>query len=371
VPERETALDERMMRHALQLAEKAVGWTSPNPMVGAVVCQGERIVAEGFHPKAGEPHAERLALDRAGGEARGGTLYVTLEPCFHQGRTPPCFPRILEAGLRRVVVAMQDPNPLVNGRSIRGLREKGVEVSVGVCEEPARRLNHPFLSWILRKRPWVALKYAMTLDGRIATRTGDSKWISSEESRQFVHGLRRRYRGVLVGHGTAVRDDPLLTCRVDCNPPPRQPVRVVLGGSLPLQSRSQLVRTAAESPVLHYVSGEVEPIGSHGPIEVVSVSTSECGRIPLKDVLGDLGEREVDGLLVEGGATVLSSFLAEGLADEVYAFVAPKILNDEKALAPFPSLQACERMSDAIRLSSVEIQVLGGDALVHGYLTEL
>ncbi|MBW7939617.1 MAG: bifunctional diaminohydroxyphosphoribosylaminopyrimidine deaminase/5-amino-6-(5-phosphoribosylamino)uracil reductase RibD, partial [Candidatus Omnitrophica bacterium] len=212
------------MRMALSLAERGIGWTSPNPMVGAVVVRDGKAIAEGYHPRCGEAHAERIALEKAGGQAVGATLYVTLEPCAHHGKTPPCLDCVLASGVARVVVAMEDPNPLVHGKSIQALRDNGIEVAVGICEKEARVLNYPFLSSMLRQRPWVTLKYAMTLDGKIATSTGDSKWVSGEESRAGVQDIRRRHRAILVGFRTALTDDPLLTCRETGDPPPRQPL---------------------------------------------------------------------------------------------------------------------------------------------------
>ena len=365
------AFDERMMRQALALAEKGVGWTSPNPMVGAVVCQGTQVISEGYHPKVGDPHAERIALDRAREFARGGTLYVTLEPCSHTGRTPPCLDRVLESGIARVVIALRDPNPLVDGRSIEILRESGIEVTVGVCEQEARRLNYPFLSQVVRKRPWVTLKYAMTLDGRIATSGGDSKWISGPASREIVHDLRRRRRGILIGYRTAVKDDPLLSCRVDCTPPPRQPVRIVLGGEEPLKPDSQLLATARDIPVLRFVSSKSALRGFDGLAEILPLSTGADGTLSLPDLLAELSRREVDSVLVEGGARVLSAFLSAGLADEVYAFVAPKILNDAGALSPFIGTESRPLISAASRLTSVSVREVDGDALIHGYLSEI
>jgi diaminohydroxyphosphoribosylaminopyrimidine deaminase/5-amino-6-(5-phosphoribosylamino)uracil reductase len=369
----ENELDEQLMRRALALAERGAGWTSPNPMVGALVVKGGEVIAEGFHARCGEAHAERIALDRAGEAARGAALYVTLEPCAHQGRTPPCLDRVLESGVARVVVAMQDPNPLTQGRSIQAMRERGIVVQVGVCEPEARRLNHPFLSSILRQRPWVTLKYAMTLDGRIATSTGSSKWVSGEASRRMVQEIRRRQRAVLVGFRTAITDDPLLNCRLDCDPPPRQPLRIVLGGTGSLPRSGHLAKTSGETPVLHVLSARRwrGPIEEPEQVEAVTLGDASGRGSILGDLMLLLHEREIDSLLVEGGAQTLSGFLAEGLADEVYAFIAPKILNDSEALSPFPGRDEHGSMDEAAPLRSVSVREIGGDALVHGFLTEL
>ncbi len=361
--------DIRMMHHALELAERGMGWTSPNPMVGAVVCQGDEIISEGYHARCGEAHAERIALDLAGERARGGTLYVTLEPCAHHGRTPPCLDRVIESGVKRVVAAMRDPNPYVNGRSIRILREKGIAVDVGICEEEASRLNHPFLSNVLRKRPWVTIKYAMTLDGRISTSSGDSKWISGEESRQFVQEIRRRNRSILVGYRTLAVDDPLLTCRIEMDPPPRQPIRIVIGGVGPLPSKCQLAMTSTKFPTMHVLSGKRWKGPLNEPSHVEGVVLPGTKPI-LEEFLELLHQRDIDSLLVEGGAQTLAGFMDAGLVDEVFVFVAPKLVCDSEALSPIPGSSQIQAMADARGLHRVTVSQRGDDALVHGYLTE-
>lgn len=358
------------MQQALSLAERGLGWTSPNPMVGAVVVRDGKIIAEGYHPRCGEAHAERIALEMAGSQAVGATLYVTLEPCSHHGRTPPCLDCVLASGVKRVVIAMEDPNPQVHGKSIAALREKGVDVLVGICEQEARKLNYPFLSSMLRQRPWVTLKYAMTLDGKIATSTGDSKWISGEESRAFVQEIRRRHRAVLVGFRTALTDNPMLTCRLPADLPPRQPLRIVLGGIGGLPPSSQLAMTSTHSPTLHVLSAQRWQNPIHEPGEVEGILLHGRGSI-LPELMKVLHEREIDSLLVEGGARTLSSFMDEGLVDEIYAFIAPKILNDFDALSPFPGEGGANSISDATQLRRVSVQTFGQDVLMHGYLTDL
>ncbi len=362
--------DIRMMRRALELAGHGMGWTSPNPMVGAVVCRGDEIISEGYHHRCGEAHAERIALDLASQRARGGTLYVTLEPCAHHGRTPPCLDRVLESGVARVVAAMQDPSPYVNGHSFKVLREMGVSVDVGICEEEARRLNLPFLSNVLRNRPWVTLKYAMTLDGRISTSSGDSKWISGEESRRYVQEIRRRNRAILVGYRTLAVDDPLLTCRIESDPPPRQPMRIVLGGVGPLPSKCQIAVTSSKFPAMHVLSGKRSRGPLNEPSQVEGVVLP--GTKPVLEELMDLlHQRDIDSLLVEGGAQTLAGFLDAGLVDEVYAFVAPKIVGDSEALSPFPGSSGIQAMADARCLQGVTVTQIGQDVLIHGYLTVL
>jgi diaminohydroxyphosphoribosylaminopyrimidine deaminase/5-amino-6-(5-phosphoribosylamino)uracil reductase len=355
------------MSRALNLARKGLGWTSPNPMVGAVVVKDGEAIAEGYHERVGEAHAERIALDLAGEEARGATLYVTLEPCAHQGRTPPCVERVIASGVERVVMAMIDPYPLVAGRSVEAMTEAGIEVVVGVCEREARLLNLPFLSGILRARPWVTLKYAMTLDGRIALRSGKSQWITNHASRLKVQELRASNRAILVGYRTAVLDDPTLDARIETDPPPRQPLRIVLGGDKPLSESGKLAQTLDRAETLHVTAFAMEePEG----IENVVLPASDPDSIELGALLEFLHAREVDSLLVEGGAWVLSQFLAKGLADEVHAFIAPRILNDREGVPPFLSDAPKESLDQTHNLMSATVTPLEGDVLVHGFLTD-
>jgi len=363
--------DRKMMRRALELADKGAGWTAPNPLVGAVVCQGEEIIGEGYHPRIGESHAEPIALDQAGERAKGGTLYVNLEPCAHYGRTPPCLDRILLSGVSRVVIPFEDPDPRTSGKSVRTLKEKGVEVTVGVCEEEARKANHHFLSRNLRKRPWVTLKYAMTLDGRIATSTGDSKWIANEESREFVHDLRRRHRSILVGYRTYSQDNPMLSSRIETDPPPRQPLRIVYGGDKGIDRKSQLALNANVIPVLQVVSSQVSV---HNPEGVVTLRLDHrdlTAKEAVDKFLAYLQEIEIDSLFVEGGAHTLTTFLEAGVVDEVYVFIAPKILNEKLAVSPFMGQGIKPSISEGLTLHEVESREFQGDILIHGYFTRL
>lgn len=365
-------LDLRMMDRALELAEHGMGWTSPNPMVGAVVVVGGEIVAEGFHEKFGERHAEPIALDKAGNRAHGATLYVNLEPCAHQGKTPPCLNRVINSDVARVVIGMEDPNPLTNGKSIAALRERGIEVEVGVREQEARILNRPFISRITRNRPWVTAKYAMTLDGRIATSAGQSKWISGTPARAFVHELRRRNRAILVGFRTAMSDNPLLTCRLEATRPIRQPLRVVVGGAGPLPPNSRLVSSSDEVETLHILSSKrwKQPVQEHGSVEA-AVMGADPQKTILDELMGNLVDRGIDSVLVEGGAQTLAHLLEEGWVDEIYAFVSPVLLNDSEALPPFPGRQQPENIDEALRLKRVEIKSFGEDVLIHGFISDL
>ena len=328
----DSTYDEPYMRRALELAAEGRYTTSPNPRVGAVVVSWSGpvpiVVGEGFHMRAGEPHAEILALQEAGEAARGACLYVNLEPCFHHGRTPPCVDAVIEAGISRVVVAMEDPFPQVAGRGIEKLRQAGVEVRLGVCAQEAHELNRYFISAHRLCRPWVVLKMAMSLDGKIATHTGDSRWISSEESREQVHDLRAQLDAILIGSGTALRDTPHLTARpTDVFADRlRQPRRVVLDTHGRLFPKVDTIRDIDAAPLEILVGQEVDTSSlpaSH--IEVTRIPP-EGHRLPPKQVLDHLFRKEVQSVLIEGGQAVASSFLDARLVDEVYLFIAP-ILN--------------------------------------------
>lgn len=353
------------MKRVLRLARQGEGRTSPNPMVGAMVVREDVLIGKGYHRKAGEPHAEVLALEEAGERARGATLYVNLEPCTHYGRTPPCVPRVIEAGVKRVVIGMRDPNPRVAGRGISTLSEAGLEVNVGILEEECRELNEAFCKYIVKKEPFVILKAAMTLDGKIATRNGDSKWISSDASRQWVHRLRNAVDGVVVGIGTVLRDDPRLTARVKGG---RNPLRIVLDSRLSIPesahvigddpSRLIVATTEASSPRKRL---ELERKGVQ-----VEVLDSRNGRVDLRSFLSTMGAREITSLLVEGGKEVNGAFLDEGLVDKLILFIAPKLVGDGEALPVFGG-KGVSRVSDAIQVKDMRVQRLGGDLMVIGY----
>jgi diaminohydroxyphosphoribosylaminopyrimidine deaminase/5-amino-6-(5-phosphoribosylamino)uracil reductase len=355
--------DERWMRRALELAEQGRGHVEPNPLVGAVVVRDGRAVGEGWHRRYGGPHAEVDALEAAGERARGSTLYVTLEPCCHHGKTPPCTDAVLKAEVTRVVAAMPDPFPAVSGKGVGLLRERGIEVAVGLCEDQARRLNAPYRKLLGRGRPWVHAKWAMTLDGKIATRAGDSRWISNRESRRFVHELRGRVDAVLVGIGTALADDPLLTARP---PGPRTACRVVLDSRGRLPATSRLAETARETPTLVVTGSEtsgVQPLRERG-CEVLALPGS-AGRPDVGALLDELGRRRMTNVLVEGGAGVLGSFLDAGEVDEVHVYIAPRLAGGASALGPVGGL-GVEKIAEAVRLAEWTVEDVAGDLYVHG-----
>ena len=353
------------MRQALTLAERGRGFVEPNPLVGAVVLDSAgELVGEGWHERFGEAHAEVRALAKARDAARGGTLVVTLEPCCHFGKTPPCTDAVLKAGVRRVVVAMADPFPKVAGGGLQLLRDAGVEVEVGVCEREARRLNAPYLKLLATGRPWVHLKWAMALDGKIATRTGDSKWISGEESRRVVHALRGRVDAVIVGRGTVLADDPLLTARP---PGPRIAARIVVSASGELPERCQLRSTAREVPVIVFTAtgNEAKLAGwAADGVEVVALPASDTGLSP-GAILADLGRRRFTNVLVEGGAGLLGSFLDARAADEFHVFVAGKLIGGA-GLSPISGTGAAT-MAEALELPELTVLPSGSDVYLHGF----
>lgn len=357
------------MSHALELAAQAQGRTSPNPMVGAVIVRDGQVVGQGYHRQAGTPHAEIHALREAGERARGAVVYVTLEPCVHHGRTPPCIDALIEAGVAEVHMAMLDPNPRVAGRGRQALERAGIRTVVGEEEEAARRLNMAFITWITTGRPWVIAKFAMSLDGKIATRTGESQWITSPEARQRGHMLRDQVDAILVGLGTVQADDPRLTTRLDGREDGQHPLRVVLDsrGRAPLEAR--VFDPVLSGRTLVATTGAMtkerrRTLAEHD-IEVLTLSADEKGRVSLPHLLDALGERETTSLLVEGGHTVLGSFLGAGLVDKVMAFIAPKIIGGQEAPGPVGGAGTA-RLADAVTLTDLYVERIGPDVLITG-----
>ena len=351
--------DERFMLHALALAERGRGAVEPNPMVGAiVVSETGHIVGEGWHERFGEPHAEIHALQHAGDAACGGTLYVSLEPCCHFGKTPPCTDAVLRAGLRRVVVAMADPFPKVAGGGIAILLKAGLQVELGICETLARRLNAPYLMLTQQARPWFIAKWAMTLDGKIATKTGDSQWISGIASRELVHEWRGQVDAILVGRGTVHADDPMLTARP---PGPRTATRIVLSASGMLPADCQLVRTARDVPVIIFTRPEAVAnlrSWSDAGAEIVPLDSLDA-----LTIARELGNRRMTNVFIEGGAGVLGSFHDAGLLDELRVFIAPVLVGGTAAPGPIAGA-GIARLADATRWDDVEFRSVEPDMLM-------
>ncbi len=362
------ATPETAMRHALALATRGLGSVEPNPPVGAVIVAADgRCLGEGWHQHYGGPHAEVYALEQAGPAARGATLYVTLEPCCHFGKTPPCSRAVIAAGLQRVVVAMSDPNPRVGGGGIAELQAAGIAVDVGLCEAEARDLTAPFVRWVTERRPWVHAKWAMTLDGKIAARTGHSQWISGPESRAQVHELRGRMDAIAVGIGTVLADDPLLTARP---PGPRTATRIVIDprGRLPLSS--QLVQTARQAPVLWVVAQDVSAdhtaVVEAAGVERLSLPCDAPHGFPLAEMFARLGQRSMTHVLIEGGGGLLGRVYDAGLIDEYHVFIAPKLIGGSTAPSPLGGMGG-ECIPMAASLDRNTMTVCGEDVYIHGY----
>lgn len=357
--------DERLMLRALELAERGRGRTSPNPMVGAVVASGAETIGEGYHEFAGGPHAEINALERASGDPAGATMYVTLEPCAHQGRTPPCAEKLVAAAISRVVIAMDDPNPLVNGAGVRFLRENGIEVVSGIYSDIAMRLNEAYVKWVTTGRPFVTLKMAMSLDGKVATRTGESKWISSEASREDVHRIRAAGDAIMVGIGTVVHDDPQLTVRLTGEQ--NAPLRVIVD-SLARTPCGSRVTNVAEAPTLVAVSDSApeESVAALQETGVEVVRIGDAGKVDLVGLIELLGSRDVTSVLVEGGPELTRAMWEAGLVDKMVFYFAPKVIAGCQAPGPVGGA-GVERIEDAGELSIDAICEVGPDFKVIAY----
>ncbi len=359
------------MECALSLARLSLGYTSPNPAVGAVIVRDGVVVGLGYTQPPGSKHAEIMALEHAGARARGATMFVTLEPCCHYGRTPPCTEAIIEAGISEVHAALIDPNPLVNGKGIKALEEAGIRTFVGEYEEKAREINEGYIKFITTGLPFVIAKFAMSLDGKIATQTGDSKWISNEESRKYVHYLRHIVDAIMVGANTVLADDPQLSAR-GCSgkggKTKRQPLRVIVDGKGRTPPSARIFREPGETIIA--VAKPLDPKKVEGfrkvNAEVVEFNATE-GVIDLSELLVVLGKRQVTSVLVEGGNKLFGSLFDQGLVDKVLAFVSPIIIGGERAKSAVGG-GGVDRISEALQLSRVKITEFGSDVLISGYV---
>ena len=393
------------MQRAIALAKKGAGFVNPNPMVGCVVVKDNEIIAEGYHEYYGGLHAERNALTHTTADCKGATLYVTLEPCCHHGKTPPCTDIIIEKGIKKVVVGLLDPNPLVSGKGISILQNAGIEVVTGVEVDKIKELNKVFLKYIKTKRPYVLLKTAMTLDGKIASYTGDSKWITNDKSRQLVHKLRSEMMGIVAGIGTVKADNPMLNCRLEGQQTTdnrqqsvRQPIRIIVDTKASISLDSNIVKTANEYRTIlavgqqttdnsqqstvnsqqsivnsqqSIVNSQQSTVNSQrskiNELESFNVEILQCeekdGRVDINDLMIKLGEKGIDSLLLEGGSCLNAAFLEAGCVDEVYAFIAPKIIGGEHSKSPIGG-KGIELMKDAITFDKVEIEQIENDILI-------
>lgn len=355
---------EYYMQMALKLSLKAKGLTSPNPMVGAVVVNKGKVVGKGYHQKAGLPHAETAALDQAGEKARGGILYVTLEPCAHYGRTPPCVNRVINSGVKEVVVGVIDPNPLTNGKGVQILRDCKIKVSVGHCEPEIRAANKPFFKYITTGLPFVTVKTAQSLDGKIATRTGDSKWITSDKARNFSHRIRQNYDAVMVGVNTVLRDNP----RLEAWEAKRQPAKIIVDSKLSTPHTAALFNgknkvLLVTLPVLAGQETENRKIlSSRGCILEIK---EKNGQVNLKDMMKKLARLEISSILVEGGGTLVGSLFDEGLVDKVLFFINPRIIGGSEATSSVMG-RGAGRLEQSIKLKNISMRRIGEDFLFEG-----
>lgn len=365
--ERMTNLDEKYMQLALNLAQKGKGWVAPNPLVGAVIVKDGHIIGQGYHEYYGEAHAEVNAIASAQENVEGSTIYINLEPCAHVGKTPPCSDLLIEKKFKKVVISMLDPNPLVAGQGIKKLEEAGIEVVAGVLEKESRALNEIFLSYITTKRPFLVMKTAMSLDGKIATASGESQWISGEESRKQVHRLRHELSGIMIGVGTVLADNPRLTARL---PQSKQPLRIIADSRLRIPLDAKVLQNQDQAQTLiattHAAdSKKIDWLTEKG-IEVL-ITESVDDRVGLKDLMEKLGQKEIDSILLEGGATLNFSALQAGIVNKVQAYLAPIIIGGKEAKSPVEG-PGVEHLSEAFQIQEMSVQSIGEDILIEGYI---
>lgn len=357
--------DEKYMRLAMQLAGNAIGRTSPNPLVGAVIVKDNRVVGCGWHRKAGTPHAEVHALNQAGELAQGADVYVTLEPCAHYGKTPPCAKALVEAKVKNVYGGLLDVNPKVAGKGFKILEDAGIHVEYGFLQDELRKQNEVFFKWIEHKKPFVVLKAAMTLDGKIATATGQSKWITNETSRAYGYKLRDIYDGIMVGINTVIEDNPMLTARVDGG---KNPIRIVVDSSLKIDINANLVQDKSAKTIVATTDkadkDKILKLQAQN-VDVIVVDKDENDKVDIEKLLNILGQQNICSILVEGGATLSGSFVAKKLVDKVYFFIAPKIIGGKEAKTPVAGTGILN-LQEALALKDIQIEKLEEDILIIG-----
>ena len=357
--------DEKYMRLAMQLAGNAIGRTSPNPLVGAVIVKDNRVVGCGWHRKAGTPHAEVHALNQAGELAQGADVYVTLEPCAHYGKTPPCAKALVEAKVKNVYGGLLDVNPKVAGKGFKILEDAGIHVGYGFLQDELRKQNEVFFKWIEHKKPFVVLKAAMTLDGKIATATGQSKWITNETSRAYGYKLRDIYDGIMVGINTVIEDNPMLTARVDGG---KNPIRIVVDSSLKIDINANVVQDKSAKTIVATTDkadkDKILKLQAQN-VDVIVVDKDENDKVDIEKLLNILGQQNICSILVEGGATLSGSFVAKKLVDKVYFFIAPKIVGGKEAKTPVAGTGILN-LQEALALKDIQIEKLEEDILIIG-----
>lgn len=359
--------DVSFMKRAIELAKKGVGKVNPNPMVGAVIVKNGQVISEGYHMEYGKEHAEVNAINNAKEDICGSTIYVTLEPCSHYGNQPPCVNKIIESKIKKVVIGSLDPNPLVSGRGIKKLKSLGIEVVTGVMEEECMKLNEVFMKYISKRKPFIVMKSAMSLDGKIATKLGESKWISSEKSRELVQNLRNKYTGIMVGINTVIKDNPNLTCRIKNG---RNPVRIIVDSKLRIPMDSNIVKTASTVKTI-VAAAEGVPDNKIKALEdnniEVIVTKSTNSKVDLSELMIKLGEKQIDGILLEGGGTLNYSALKSGIVDKLLFFIAPMIIGGKESIGPV-SGSGINKIYEAFKVKELTCSSVGEDILIEGYI---
>lgn len=361
-------MDKAYMKIALDLAKKGRGVVNPNPMVGAVIVKDRKIIGKGYHEKCGEAHAEVNAINGATDKVEGATMYVTLEPCSHYGKTPPCVDKIIENKIAKVVIAMLDPNPLVSGSGVKKLKEAKINVVLGVLEEESKRLNEVFIKYITSKKPFVTLKTAMSLDGKIATESGESKWITGKESRKLVHKLRNEVSGIMVGVDTVIKDNPQLTCRLENG---KNPIRIITDSKLRIPINLKVIEEINEVRTIIATTefADKEKIRNLEKLGVeVLVVKSKKNKVDLQDLMSKLGELKIDSILLEGGATLNFSALNEKIVDKIQVYISPQIIGGETSKTPVGG-SGIKLLKDSYKIKNLTSKFVGEDILIEGYIT--
>ncbi|MGX4599633.1 bifunctional diaminohydroxyphosphoribosylaminopyrimidine deaminase/5-amino-6-(5-phosphoribosylamino)uracil reductase RibD [Faecalimicrobium sp. JNUCC 81] len=360
-------MDKFYMNLALELAKKGKGRVNPNPMVGAVIVKNNKIIGQGYHEEYGKSHAEINAINSTKESVDDSTMYVTLEPCSHYGKTPPCVEKIIESKISKVVIASLDPNPLVSGKGVIKLIDAGIEVVSGILDEENKKLNEVFMKYIVKKIPFVIMKSAMSLDGKISTRTGESKWISSDESRENVHKLRNEVMGILVGVNTIIQDNPQLTCRLENG---KTPIKIVVDSNLRIPMDSKVIKDAHNYRTIIITTllakeSIVKELENKG-VEII-IAESKDNSVDLNDMVKQLGQLNIDSILLEGGATLNFSAIKEGIVDKLQVYIAPKLIGGKSSKTPIGG-NGIEKLKDAYQIRDISVKMLSEDILIEGYL---